>query len=117
MFEKDPSLRGIFDFYYDSSNDVSKCPEFQRQASRFFSMIDLAVSFLGPDLEPLYEDMVDCGKRHKQYGVDPASLDVMKESIIVAMQKLLKDGFTPEDEEGWSKVLQFMVDAMKEGMK
>jgi hemoglobin-like flavoprotein len=79
--------------------------------------LDMAVCLLGPDLEPLEEDLRDLGERHVSYGVQTKNLPFMAKSLIGAIEKVLKDEFSAEDEKGWDAVLGFMVESMTMGMK
>ena len=80
-------------------------------------MIDLAVGFLGPDLDPLKEDLLDLGQRHIGYGVRSEYLPVMERAVMYAMEELLDDKFTKDDRNSWRSVFQFMITNMKKGMK
>lgn len=50
IFELDPNIRVIFG--YDLNEHVPANPKFWTHARAMVEMIDCAVAFLGPDLEP-----------------------------------------------------------------
>lgn len=56
-------------FNFSATEDIKANPSFHHHASTMVDMIDMAVSFLGPDLEPLEEDLQQVGRRHIGYGV------------------------------------------------
>jgi len=51
-------------------------------------MIDCAVAFLGPDLDPLEEQLITLRKRHVKYGVKPQYLSVMGQSVLFVLQQM-----------------------------
>ena len=81
-------------------------------------MIDCAVSFLGPDLGPLVEQLNDLGTRHIAYGVKPEFLPVMGQACIYTLQQVLgSTEFSFEDTKDWISVFAMMVTHMQAGMK
>ena len=79
-------------------------------------MIDFAVSFLGPDLELLQEDLVSLGKRHKGYGVISRHLFSMEHAVIFALEEMLDKNFTRQDRRAWELIFQMIIKAMTEGL-
>jgi hemoglobin-like flavoprotein len=78
-------------------------------------MIDTAVSFLGPDLESLTDDLQNLGKRHKTYGVQPQQLNVMGNATIFALEELCPT-FSRAEREAWQIVMHFFAVEMSKGM-
>jgi len=115
VFELEPKAKSMFDFKADE--DIKKNPRFLSQAHVMVDMIDMAVGFLGPDLDPLKEDLLDLGKRHIGYGVKPEYLPIMERAVMYAMEEILDDKFTKEDRNSWQTVFHFMIANMVEGMK
>ena len=79
-------------------------------------MIDCAVGYLGPDLEPLQEDLVDLGKRHIAYGVKTEFLPSMERAVMYALEDMMDDSLTKEDRAAWGSVFTFMIRTMVKGM-
>jgi len=73
--------------------------------------------FLGPDLDPLKDDLIDLGKRHIGYGVKSEYLPVMERAVMFAMEEILADHFTKDDRNAWQVVFHFMITHMVTGMK
>lgn len=116
LFELEPSARKLFKFTADE--DIEKNPKFSVHANQMVDMIDCAVSFLGPDLEPLVDDLIMLGQRHVAYGVQPKYLPVMEKAVVYALEELLGDAkFTREHRNSWQVVFYFMVMQMTQGME
>jgi hemoglobin-like flavoprotein len=75
------------------------------------------VSFLGPDLEPLQDDLVALGKRHIRYGVKAEYLPGLYHCVCYFMEELLGDKFTPVQRSSWQVVFDFMVTEMIKGLE
>jgi methyl-accepting chemotaxis protein len=103
-------------FHFKDGEDMRKNPCYIMHAKATVERLDMAVCLLGPDLDPLEEDLRDLGERHLSYGVRPKNLPNMVKSLIGAIENVLKDEFSAEDKEGWDAVLGFMVESMAMGM-
>lgn len=80
-------------------------------------MIDCAVGLLGPDLDPLKEDLLDLGKRHISYGVSSDYFPVMEKAVMYMLEELLDDMLTKKDRQAWQVIFHFMISNMMKGMK
>lgn len=80
-------------------------------------MIDCAVSFLGPDLDAFREDLMDLGKRHSAYGVQPDYLPIMARAVMFALDELLGNKLTKEDRQSWQLMFAYMIGCMSTRMK
>jgi hemoglobin-like flavoprotein len=96
--------------------DLKSNAKFRAHADSMVDMVDMAVSLLGPDLDPLAEDLVDLGKRHIAYGVKMEYLPIMERAVLYAMEEMLKGSFTPKDRRSWQLVFHFMITNMVKGM-
>lgn len=115
LFKLEPKSREMFGFSDDEA--VTKNPKFAVHSKSMVDMLDLAVSFLGPDLEPIEFELLDLGKRHIAYGVHIAYLPMMERSVMYALEGILGDKLTREDRGSWQVVFQFMIEHMTKGMK
>jgi hemoglobin-like flavoprotein len=115
VFELEPKARSLFHFTEDE--DLMANPQFALHARTMVDMIDMAVGFLGPDLDPLAEDLVELGKRHINYGVPSEYLPVMERSVIYALEELLGDKLTRDVRLSWEAIFHFMITHMVQGMK
>jgi hypothetical protein len=136
LLELDPSARSLFGF--KDLEDLHQNPKYAVHANSIVDMIDtgtcfssfsnafdsisshppspLAVSFLGPDLDPLEEDLHQLGRRHFHYGVEAKSLPLMEKSLIYMLEELLGDRFTRNDRNSWQVIFYFIMLEMSKGM-
>lgn len=116
LFEIEPSAKKLFQF--SETGDVHDNAKYATHAKQMVDMIDCAVATLGPDMEPLEEELMRLGKRHlTHYGVTSRYLPVMEKAVIFAMEELLDSKFTRQDRNAWQVVFHFMVKKMVEGME
>ena len=80
-------------------------------------MIECVVSLLGPDLEPLKEELHVLGKRHIDYGVSPKYFPVMEKAVIYTLEELLDDKFTRKDRNSWQALFHYMIIEMTDSME
>ena len=104
-------------FGFTDDEDIRQNPKFAMHARAMVDMIDCAVAFLGPDLEPLVEQLKDLGQRHIAYGVKPEYLPVMGQSVLHALKNVLGSKFSKEDTKDWLTVFEMMTIHMTAGMK
>jgi hypothetical protein len=82
-----------------------------------FDMLDLVVNSLGPDLEPLADELVELGKRHRGRGVRPDHLRVMDRAFVDGIGALLGDRCTQDDRDAWREIFRFLIEHMSAGME
>ena len=80
------------------------------------SHLDCAVSFLGPDLEALADELKHMGTRHTEYGVKKAFLPKMADAVVHAMTEMLGSRFNENDKKAWKEVFSFMISKMSADM-
>lgn len=117
VFELEPQARSLFHFTIDE--DIQSNPQFRIHAAAMVDMIDMAVSFLGPDLDPLQEDLIELGRRHVRYGVPLEYLPVMERAVTYMLDELLvtDGGMSRSERQSWQVVFHFMIRHMTAGMK
>jgi len=115
LFELEPRATALFGF--GPHQDIKEHPKFGQHAITIVDMIDCAVAFLGPDLDPLEEQLRSLGKRHLKYGVKPEFLPIMGQAVLYALQRILGSKFTLDDTRDWTCVFQLMANKMALGMK
>lgn len=115
LLNVEPAVKKVFKF--KDGEDFRKHPSFELHARETVDRLDMAVSLLGPDLEPLEEDFRDLGLRHMAYGVKSDYLPSMAKALIGAIEVVLKDEFSKKEKEAWEAVFGFLVSNMDMGMK
>jgi hemoglobin-like flavoprotein len=114
LLELEPEARSVFRF--EKEKDLTTIPKFAVHARAFSDHIDLIVGLLGPDLEPLEEDLIDLGRRHTRRGVHVAYLQSMQRSVLDNMSLKLGNDFSEDDRDAWKAVFKFVTTHMIKGM-
>ena len=99
MFEIAPHLRKLF------------TGNMKTQGTMLMTSLELAVSSLD-DLESIRPSVQALGERHVSYGVRKEYYPYAKESFLWALEKHLKDEFTPTLRSAWSEAFETLIDVM-----
>jgi hemoglobin-like flavoprotein len=99
LFEADPSLKPLFK------------GSMTQQGQRLMQMIGAAVGKLD-DLPTLIPILQSLGKRHVDYGVEPAHYATVGEALLLTLRQGLGDAFTPAVEAAWTEVYGVMARVM-----
>jgi hemoglobin-like flavoprotein len=104
IFELAPEARALF------GEDV------RPQARRLMAAVQSAVDSLrSPDELSLF--LLRLGARHGRYGVVPAHFDVAGGALMWTLEQGLGAAFTPEVQQAWAKVWDFIADTMLTGLR
>ena len=114
LFHLEPEARSLFGFTADEK--VTGNAKFGHHSKVMVDMFDMAIAFLGPDLEPIEYELIDLGQRHIAYGVQATYLPIMERAVIYALEGILEDNLTREDRGSWQVIFQFMIEHMTKGM-
>jgi hemoglobin-like flavoprotein len=114
LFQIEPKTLGPLGF--NTADNVSSHPSFPLLARIMVDMVDLSVGFLGPDLDPLNDDLVALGQRHINYGAEPEYFASMGVALVCSLAHILPD-FTAKEEDAWVSVFQFMISRMSYGLR
>ena len=101
LFEADPALKLLF------KGDMAE------QGKKLMHMIGAAVGKLN-DLPTLVPILQNLGKRHTDYGVQPAHYDTVGAALLLTLQQGLGDAFTPAAKAAWGEVYGVMAKVMIE---
>lgn len=115
MFEIEPSVRKLF--HFADKENIHSNPKFSSHAHAIVDMLDCVEHILGPDLEPLEDEMRRLGRRHKGYGVPTKFLPLMEKAVLYAMEEILHDRFTRDERNSWHIVFHFLTDRMADAME
>ena len=99
MFEIAPHLRKLF------------TGNMKTQGTMLMTSLELAVSSLD-DMESIRPSVQALGERHVSYGVRKEYYPYAKESFLWALEKHLKDEFTPTLRSAWSEAFETLIDVM-----
>jgi hypothetical protein len=109
--------RALFIFGWSPNQDILLDPSFTWHAKTTVDRVEMAVEFLGPDLEPLKDDLQELGRRHYLYGVPPAYLPFMEQAIMYALEKMLGKALKKQDRKAWRVIFKFIISCMQTGMQ
>jgi hemoglobin-like flavoprotein len=90
---------------------------FKRHSTFLLTMIHKTVNILGDDNDQLTKVLTDLGKKHVTYGVKADYFPFMTKSLVVTMKEILKDDFTPADQQAWEDVLAVLIADMVKGQR
>src|SRR5690349_13257883 len=99
LFEIAPHLRKLF------------TGNMKTQGTMLMTSLELAVSSLD-DMESILPSVQALGERHISYGVKREYYPYAKESFLWALEKHLKDEFTPTLKSAWAEALETLIDVM-----
>ena len=99
MFEIAPHLRKLF------------TGNMKTQGTMLMTSLELAVSSLD-DMESILPSVQALGERHVSYGVKKEYYPYAKESFLWALEKHLKEEFTPPLKKAWSEAFETLIEVM-----
>jgi len=99
MFEIAPHLQKLF------------TGNMKTQGAMLMTSLELAVSSLD-DMESILPSVQALGERHVSYGVKKEYYPYAKESFLWALEKHLKEEFTPPLKKAWSEAFETLIEVM-----
>jgi len=99
MFEIAPHLRKLF------------TGNMRTQGAMLMTSLELAVSSLD-DMPSILPAVQALGERHLSYGVKKEYYPYAKESFLWALEKHLKDDFSPTLQNAWSEGFDTLIEVM-----
>ena len=119
MFELEPDCIPMYGFPLDTKYDdpaLSNNEKFVKKGITFIVMVDIALSYLGPDLEPLEVQLVDLGSRHVAKHCKPKHWPMVGVALFHTLEQLLGDKFTKEIQDCWVTLYNFLGYHMIRGL-
>lgn len=104
MFEIAPHLRRLF------------TGNMKTQGTMLMTSLELAVSSLD-EMESILPSVQALGERHTSYGVKKEYYPYAKESFLWALEKHLKDEFTPTLKSAWAEAFDTLIEVMSNAAK
>ncbi len=101
LFDVNPNLRPMFS------------PDVKTQAQKLVSMITFAVRKLNT-LDEVISDVQALGRRHGNYGVQPAHYAMVADSLLWTLEKGLGERWTREMIEAWVSLYSTLSGIMME---
>ena len=115
IFRIAPQALALFSFKDCAGGNV--CDELfenkvlRKHAAKVVLTVDKAVGLL-KKLDKLIPILVDLGKTHVNYGVEPAHYEVVGEALLATLSDALGDGYTTEVHEAWAAVWDIVKTTM-----
>lgn len=100
LFELDPSVRPLFK------------ADLKGQGRKLTSMLNTAVVSLHK-IEEILPAVQDLGRRHVDYGVEPAHYDTVGAALLWTLGQGLGDDFDDAAKEAWTEAYTALATAMK----
>jgi hemoglobin-like flavoprotein len=105
------SIETTFDDPALSSNE-----KFIKKGIALMNAIDIALSFLGPDLEPLEDSLQELGRRHVARRCKPKHWPMMGVAWFHTLEQTLGKKFTTEIQNCWIVMYNFLGYHMIQGL-
>jgi len=118
IFTLAPQVHGMFRFardYEPMSEELFASRRFKDHARGVIATVNVAISMLSPDLDPLVVILHKLGRLHAQYGALPAHYAVVGRAFIETLQEVMGEKFTPEIKTCWARVYDLVSMTMIEG--
>ncbi|XP_060588634.1 uncharacterized protein LOC132744041 [Ruditapes philippinarum] len=119
IFETCPETKVLFHVENARLSELARNQVIKGHGTRFMNAIGAAVSCLNetsgqPD--KLREVLYILGQQHKNYsGFKPEYFEVFYKALIWRWEFCIKEKFTPEVMDVWSRVFIYMMEGLKEG--
>ena len=109
-FLLEPETKDMFGFPNAERHDpeLSKNRDFIMKGVRLVEAVDTALSFLGPDLEPLENVLFQLGTRHVARRCRPRHWPFFGEVLFYIFEVGTGDAFTPQVRAAWVQLYNFL---------
>ncbi|XP_051501935.1 neuroglobin-like [Myxocyprinus asiaticus] len=116
LFETHPECKDVFFLFRDVEDleSLRTSRELRAHGLRVMSFIEKSVARLD-QLERLQTLALELGKSHYRYNAPPKYYGYVGAEFICAVQPILKDQWTPELEQAWKSLFQYVTRIMKDG--
>lgn len=107
IFRVDPKTTSLFGFPPETQWDdpsLSENEDFARRAIRLVKAIDTTIVFLGPDLEPLKEELFRLGWQHTAMKALPSHWPIVGEALLSSLEDCMIGGISNDEREAWIMV-------------
>ena len=118
MFRTKPETKTVFGFtlkQYVEGNPMLKMGAIIH-GTRVYSMLNQALSMVGPDMETLVEFLETLGERHASVGVKKKYFTHLCDGVRETLATILEDKYTSDDDAAWKEVLEFLAGSITKNM-
>jgi hypothetical protein len=119
IFELEPDSIRMIGFLPGTKFDdpaLSTNEKFVKTGIAVVVMLDTVLSLLGPDLEPLEEQLIELGRRHVARQCKPKHWPMVGVALFYTLQTLLGDKFTKDVQDCWIVLYNFLGYHMIQGL-
>jgi hemoglobin-like flavoprotein len=119
MFELEPDCIRMFGFHQDTKYDDPTLwdnEKFVKKGIALIVAVDIALSFLGPDLEPLEAQLLELGGRHVARQCKPKHWPMVGVALFYTLEQALGEKFTVEIQNCWIVLYNFLGYHMIQGL-
>ena len=110
MFRTKAETKLVFGF--TAKQNVEENPMLKMGAmihgTRIYSMLNQALNLVGPDMETLTEFLETLGERHSRLGVKKKYFTYLCDGVREVLATILGDKYSPDDDDAWKKILEFL---------
>ena len=111
MFRTKPETKTVFGF--TPEQNVEGNPMLKMGAmihgTRIYSMLQQALSMVGPDMDTLVEFLETLGERHSRVGVKKIYFTHLCDGVRETLAIILGDKYTSNDDAAWKEILEFLA--------
>ena len=119
MFRTKPETKTVFGF--TPEQNVEENPMLKMGAiihgTRVYSMLNQALSMVGPDMETLVEFLETLGERHARVGVKKKYFTHLCDGVRETLATILEEKYTSDDDAAWKEVLEFLAGSITKKME
>ena len=119
MFELESDCICMYGFPKDTKFDdpaLSHDKKFVKKGIAYILALDIVLSYLGPDLEPLEDQLVELGARHVARQCKPWHWPMVGVALFHTLEQVLGDKFTKEIQDCWVILYNFLGYHMIRGL-
>ena len=111
MFRTKPETKTVFGF--TPEQNVEGNPMLKMGAiihgTRVYSMLNQALSMVGPDMETLVEFLETLGERHARVGVKKNYFTHLCDGVRETLATIQEEKYTSDDDAAWKEILEFLA--------
>ncbi|KAL3907135.1 MAG: hypothetical protein SGILL_008994, partial [Bacillariaceae sp.] len=106
IFRIAPATLPIFGYPETTKWDdpaLSEDDRFVQKGIRLIRAIDMAVAFLGPDLDPLEQQLYQLGWQHIAMKALPSHWPIVGDALLAVFEDCMVGGFNEKERNAWIK--------------